>query len=620
MKSYQEDARQISSSVVSVDCEGERSNDNQETMETENKSCDVVGPEGEENFLMSDDNHQRQRPMTVRGADTSIVFTVKKHFKHEFLQFKEERKKDIWEIPREDITLDFEKLFNEWKIVKTDWRRAKEVTESKTFFSEFSFRIVIGFLFTVIPNCLIALDYIAAYEYLSGTFYSKLDNWTNHSESAEECKLKECDNTFSLNCKKINGVEKQRTCFEKDPVFGYLTLALTLSSGFFWSFLMIYKYWTHLRKTKPENFKKKRMFLVFMPIAMLSMITYPLQLLIISLLSCFNDQEQWINLTVKVGIAEGLFNAHFQWLLQTFIFLYQADRQPSTFQLLAAFGSLVFLAYSRVESFMLERGGHRMSPGQKLWWMVRYIPYCVVNCGYKLLSISVILATLRFNAVWIYATVIMIWIFIQILFKLGCLPTRYFYLFQGAGIHAISYTHIPEWIKFIEAKKNPKDNNLWVTKLSLCEIHRNIIFQNTLYSVLNTVGLSTIWILSRQLPSHDFQIFWPFTPDLTYKLEDIAVFQWIDIMVPILILFGFILMFWIFYEERNWREKTVKHLEFDDFPQYPGWKLYTCSVRGDGWHQYKVDEDLDDGLQGCINQMFYPVVNIWESLIDKSLY
>ena len=306
---------------------------------SESEACNLAAP---------NDPVQRQRIMTVRGfvneipetESISLVTTAKEHFQYELEQFKEERKKKIWEIPREDITLDFKELTNEWTNLKNDWKSSKG--KRKASFSEFSRRFAIGFFFTVIPNCLIVLDYIAAYEYLYGTFYPTL-HWVSKS----------------LNCKKIDGTEIKRACFEKDPAFGYLTLTLTFQAGLFWSFLVIYQYWTHLRETKPETFKNKRMFLVFVPIALLGMVTFPLQLLVISLLSCLNDQEQWINLTVKVGIAEGLFNAHFQWLLQTFIFLYQADRQPSTFQFLAAFGSLVFLAYSRVESFMLERGGHR---------------------------------------------------------------------------------------------------------------------------------------------------------------------------------------------------------------------------------------------------------------------
>ena len=589
----------------SVDCPDQGYENTRETMKILRRSTlgkrtreNTGDIEGGDHSVLPD-----QRPETVTDPQTPSIVTIKQKFQDELDLFREERKKNIWEIPREDITLDYNTLISEWKIVEKDWRSRKEVKEH-TFFSEFSLRFMIGFFFTVIPNCLIVLDYRAAYEYLNGTYYPQ-HHWSNVSqfEAGHQCETR----------------EMARTCFEKDPVFGYLTLALTFQAGLFWSFLMIYKYWTHLhlRENKPETCNNKPMFLVFLPAALLGILTFPIQLLVISLLSCLNDQEQWINLTVKVGIAEGLFNAHFQWLLQTFIFLYQADRQPTTFQLLAAFGSLVFLAYSRVESILLERGGHRMTPGQKSWWMVRYIPYCAVNCGYKLLSISLIITMLRFNTIWLYGTVIIIWFLLQTLFNEGCLSKRHYYLFQGAGIHAISYTHIPDWIKLIEAKKNPKENILWVTKLSLSEIRRNIIFQNTIYVVVNSAVLLFIWILSRHSSSHGLQIFWPFTPDYTYKLKDAAVFPGIDIMIPLLIMLGIILIVWVIYEERN-RNEIMKNPECSDFPSYPGWKQDSCSE--DGWHKYKVDDNNDDGVQGFFNQIFYSVINIWESFIDNSLH
>ena len=123
--------------------------------------------------------------------------------------------------------------------------------------------------------------------------------------------------------------------------------------------------------------------LFFIPLSILCIISFPLQLFFISLISCFHDQNQWILLTTKIGIAEGLFNAHFQYMLQLFVFFTRADRHPSVFQYLTAFVSLAMLAYSRVESLMLDRGGHKMSPGQKVWWIIRYGPNFLLNCAFK---------------------------------------------------------------------------------------------------------------------------------------------------------------------------------------------------------------------------------------------
>merc|ERR1719450_1687550 len=151
----------------------------------------------------------------------------------------------------------------------------------------------------------------------------------------------------------------------------------------------------------------------FIPLSILSIVSFPLQLFFISLIASFHDQDQWMLLTIKIGIAEGLFNAHFQYMLQLFIFFTRADRHPSVFQYLAAFGSLLFLAYSRIESLLLDRGGHYMSPGQKAWWIIRFGPCFLFNCAFKVGSISLVIAMLRFNSIWLYGSVLIIWFLLQ---------------------------------------------------------------------------------------------------------------------------------------------------------------------------------------------------------------
>ena len=587
------------------------------------------------------------------GQDTISDHNVfKNFFWNEVNQFKEESKKDFWkDMTREDIELDFAKLFDEWRTFGRNWRLQTEVKDGEMC-SELVLRILMGFLFTVLPNCMIVLDYTAAYQYLNGTDYPKLESTLKENS---------CENfTFtSLYWQLTNqvlGFSPTMSCFIRDPIYGVLTLTLTFIAGLFWSFNILHKFWTYLRETQAEKFKKKRMFFLFLPIALLTVASFPVQLLVISILACLNDQEQWMTLTVKVGIAEGLYNAHFQWLLQIFIFLYEADRHPSTFQLLAAFGSLLFLAYSRVESITLERGGHFMSPGQKLWWLVRYCHYCFLNCGFKLVSISLLLVMLRFNCIWLYGGVFLVWFILQNLFNEGCLPRRFYYLFQGAGIHCVregseeiifllanikclinsieklrnlssepslSYTHIPDWIKLIEARKNPANNVLWVKKLSERQLHRNILFQNTIWFTFNTAILSSIWISCRHFQNHEWQLFWPFTPGNTFQWKDEKIYKLINIVVPLIISVGVLLMALVIYEEFDGltMEREPLRVSPESLPTYPGWKHIDCSeCPGDGWHKYSADKWLDDGVQGIINQVLYWSVNNWESCTDKGLH
>ena len=181
-----------------------------------------------------------------------------------------------------------------------------------------------------------------------------------------------------------------------------------------------------------------------------------------------------------------------------------------------------------------------------------------------------------------------------------------------------SYTHIPDWIKLIEAKKNI----LWVRKLSECQLHKNILFQNTIWFVFNTTILSGIWISCRHFQSHEWQLFWPFTPGNTYRWKDEKIFKLIDIVVPLMISVGVLLMVLVIYEESDGltTEREPLRVSPDSLPIYPGWRHSDCSdCPEDGWHRYSVDKGLDDGVEGIVNQIFYWLVSIWESFSDKSL-
>ena len=187
-------------------------------------------------------------------------------------------------------------------------------------------------------------------------------------------------------------------CLEYDPIYGVLMLVLTFISGIFWSSLLFFKLWIYLTERDSAFYNRKRiLFFFFMPLSLLSAATFPLQLLVISIIKVFNNQDQWNILTFKTGLVQGLFNAHFKFILQLFIICVRSDRVPSMLQYLLLFVSLILISFSRVSSLLLDRGWLRWSLGQKLWWIVRYTPGFLFNCAFKLGSIAVILAMLRFQ-------------------------------------------------------------------------------------------------------------------------------------------------------------------------------------------------------------------------------
>ena len=49
--------------------------------------------------------------------------------------------------------------------------------------------------------------------------------------------------------------------------------------------------------------------------------------------------------------------------------------------------------------------------------------------------------------------------------------------------------------------------------------------------------------------------------------------------------------------------------------EVPGWQY--VDSRGT-WHRYKYDEQLGAGVQGRLNQVIYPLLNIWGNWVDKN--
>ena len=481
-----------------------------------------------------------------------VVTNIHNFFSRERDAFIEEKSKKLRQVPKVDSQICFDKLIKEWKNEPRDeveperhWSYQWMKREGEKFPAGMA-TLLTGLFFTLLPNCAIGLDYITASEYIGGNWYLKdvKRDFNSTGFNSTTCRrVKDqvsCYNEILRDDSNCGNPEDKVECLEYDPVYGTLTLVLTFSSGIFWSGILFYRLWIYLTITEKskEFWDRKRMFFFFYtPLAVLSILTFPVQLIGISIISLFNDTNQWILLTTRIGIAEGLYNAHFQFVLQLFVFFVRADRHPSTFQYLTAFGSLAFLSYSRVESLTLDRGGHRMSPGQKAWWIIRYAPSFLVNCAFKLGSLSLICALLRFNCIWLYGFIIIFWLLLQILFNEQVLPRRWYYLFLGAGMHAVTVAHIPEEIKLIDTDIDIRKNILWSTRLTGKQIQRNLRFQNGVWFVFNYVVIISMWIFSSTSDhsNTEIQVFWPFTPGTTYSLNDNKVFRVLNYVAPIIL-------------------------------------------------------------------------------------
>ena len=325
-------------------------------------------------------------------------------FVDEWRAFQKEMHTNLSEKEKKVTVLDFDGIAKEFEYSpenKDHWLNQKEKRRGEHC-SPLFYTVLMGITFILIPNCMMVLDFKATYEYLNGNWY-----------------IKRAGDPLEVNATCRNVTENGTVeCFEQDVIWGVLTLFIVFMPGIFWSLGIFIQFVLYLRKEYPDRYDNLWiLFFLFIPLAGLSIISFPLQLIVVSIIACFNNQNHWTILTSKIGIADGTFNAHFQFILQMFIFCVRADRHPSIFQYLCAFASLVMIVWSRIESLLIDRGGQHMSPGQIVWWACRFGPMILFNSAFKLGSMSLIAAMLRYNAIWLYGFIISFWLLLQFLFN-----------------------------------------------------------------------------------------------------------------------------------------------------------------------------------------------------------
>ena len=222
---------------------------------------------------------------------TRLVTSFSQFFNEEWEAFKTERATRWSEKKTENIELDFKGLRQEWKYDRGNrehWiNQAQKQKETDTCCPLF-YSILVGIVFVVIPNGAILLDMLAASDYLGGQWYLKREHEVapraNHS-----CLVPPPTLTEEECCRQLAGQSLE--CFERDPLWGTLTLFFLFIPGVFWSLGIFIQFASYLRKKDPEKFNQKRFFFFFfLHAAALCTISFPLQLMTVSVIATFNNQ------------------------------------------------------------------------------------------------------------------------------------------------------------------------------------------------------------------------------------------------------------------------------------------------------------------------------------------
>ena len=239
---------------------------------------------------------------TEAGKDETgeLVTSFAEIFREEWKAFKTERATSWSEKKTEEVALDFDGIRKEWKYEEENeehWvNQAKKQKESDTC-SPLFYSILVGITFVVIPNGAILLDMLAASDYIGGTWYRRTKNsWLNTTAYAnlscsDPLKIPVGQECCRSMIESDGFVGDQVECFEQDPLWGSLTLLFLFIPGVFWSLGIFIQFADYLRKKNPERFDQKRvLFFFFVPAAALCTISFPLQMMIVSVIATFNTQ------------------------------------------------------------------------------------------------------------------------------------------------------------------------------------------------------------------------------------------------------------------------------------------------------------------------------------------
>ena len=196
---------------------------------------------------------------------------------------------------------------------------------------------LLNFICSLIPTCLdMGSDAFLSWTFFNGTEYGKnVPNESYHS-------VESCGDPLSRTI--IEGKNGSQwipmetnyhfMCFEKDPIYGAVTLALIFLPGIMWGQF----YYRHLctqlnlksgKESVPQRYFKLMLILILTIFCCLS---FPLQIVGIKLVGLFTNSKNIKEFITEISSREGLFESSLQVCFQLYIIFSKEDRQPSQLQ------------------------------------------------------------------------------------------------------------------------------------------------------------------------------------------------------------------------------------------------------------------------------------------------
>ena len=217
-------------------------------------------------------------------------------------------------------------------------------------------------------------DAFSVYSFINGTTYTKYVPDLNHSSFNSSL----CTHVGTYLRRKADFSEvayEEVECFEKDPIWGYMSLAFIFLPG-----IGGVSFWDGLTSLGGS-----------ICLSCLSLPVFPLIVITVKTIGLFNPGPNWKILAGRCAALEGSFESRFQFLLQLFIVFTRADRAPSTVQLATMASSVIMIAISQLND--IRRRQKTLELGDDIQRAVSLLPQILVK-NVAQIGCAALLATL----------------------------------------------------------------------------------------------------------------------------------------------------------------------------------------------------------------------------------
>jgi len=383
----------------------------------------------------------------------------------------------------------------------------------------------------------VSLDWKQFTDYWFGALYiKKMDTMMNLTDPDNNCTLLGWFVNFTPENETVAYYKYQ--CFERDPIFAMITLACHFLPGVF-SLTILWRFINYYGRERSRIRDCLWFIGVFVPLSLITLVTFPLQFILVFMISLINQGPEWSHLSTKVAVAEGLYDASLQYVLQIFIVFTREDREPSDVQMATMASSMAMLAIARIDGWLIDEGGDHMSLGERIVAYLSLLPLAITNSTFKLGSIGFITAVLRYNAFILYGGIQLIWIIIMLLVPCHLLPQATHHRMLGAHAHALGIAKIS-----LDTAQIVKYNKIKQRRLTLSQRRENLKFQNWMWLMINTIVLISLTV---------YESFFPDTTPVT---------KYINYITPSILGCGIISMIFIYLQcwmdEAKEKEDTIK--------------------------------------------------------------